>query len=300
MTASGARDKDFTALRKEQSQTCGWFPSEPWPQTVTFVSLNLFIGGVFTAKMMALAVLFTASATVGTVWLVSELLVLLALRIAADDWRGWVQGLDSVVPSLLMHTWEWIMVTAVPAPVIRDPQFLGPALYAAGVAYSLAINFAQVAIAFHINDDEARVQMFASTVYAIVAASVGVAMVGMASVWAMMEPRYRKTFYQHRTMRTYLTEWHCTLATHSGLGVGRDANFAEVIGHYSPYHWPAPEMTRAWLAQWPEWERAVDPPSWFTAEWQRHALGVVPPELLPDEDRSARSSRRYRSSRGAV
>ena len=202
VTASGARDHDFhNMMRRGQPQIFGWFPSEPWPQTVTFVSLNLFIGGVFAAKMTSLAVLFTASATVGTVWLVSELLVLLALRIAADDWRGWVQGLDSVVPSLLLNFWGWIMVTAVPAPMMREPQFLGPAFYAAGVVYSLSINFAQVAVAFHIDDGEARVQMFASTVYAIVATSVGVAMVGAALVWAMMEPRYRKTFYQHRTFR---------------------------------------------------------------------------------------------------
>ena len=203
MSASSARDHDFhTLLRRCDSQIIGWFPSEPWPQTVTFVSLNLFIGGVFTAKMTSLAVLFTASATVGTAWLVSEWLVLLALRMAADDWRGHAQRIDSVVPSLLMHTWECIMVTAVPAPMAREPFFLGPALYAAGVAYSLLINFAQVAVAFHIDDGEvARVQMFASTVYAIVAASVGVAMVGAALVWAMMEPRYRKTFYQHRTWR---------------------------------------------------------------------------------------------------
>ena len=283
MTASSARDHDFhTAIRREQPQILGWFPSEPWSQTVTFVSLNLFIGGVFTAKMSSLAVLFTASATVGTAWLVSEFLVLLALRMAADDWRGHVQGLDSVVPSLLVHFWEWIMVTAVPAPMMREPQFLGPAFYAAGVVYSLSINFAQVAVAFRIDDGEARVQMSASTVYAIVAASVGVAMVGAALVWAMMEPRYRKTFYQHRTMKTYLTEWHCTNATHSPLGVGHDACFAEVFSHYSTYYWPAPEMLRAWLAQWPEWERAADPPSWFTEEWQRHALGLVPPELLPE------------------
>ena len=202
MTASSARDHDFhTGLRKEQSQTFGWFPLEPWPQTVTFVSLNLFIGGVFTAKITSLAVLFTASATVGTAWLVSEFLVLLALRMAAANWRGWTQAFDSVVASLLIHLWEWIMVTAVPAPMMREPQLLGPAFYAAGVVYSLSINFAQVAVAFHIDDGEARVQMFASTVYAIVAASVGVAMVGAALVWAMMEPRYRKTFYQHRTWR---------------------------------------------------------------------------------------------------
>ena len=203
MTASGARDHDFSALRRRsQSQICGWFPPEPWPQTVTFVSLNLFVGGVFAAKMTSLAVLFTASATVGTAWLVSEWLVLLALRMAADDWRGHLQAVDSVVPSLLIHTWEWIMVTAVPAPMVREPALLGPALYAAGVAYSLSVNFAQVAVAFHIDDGEvARVQMFASTVYAIVAASVGVAMVGAALVRAMMEPRYRKTFYQHRTWR---------------------------------------------------------------------------------------------------
>ena len=167
------------------------------------------------------------------------------------------------------------MVTAVPAPMMREPQFLGPAFYAAGVVYSLSINFAQVALAFHIDDGEARVQMFASTVYAIVAASVGVAMVGAALVLAMMEPRYRKTFYQHRTMKTYLTEWNCTLATHGTFGVGHDACFAELFVHYSPYHWPAPEMLRAWLAQWPEWERAADPPSWFTEEWQRHVLGEV-------------------------
>ena len=202
VTASGARDNDFNTLfRRGHSQLFGWFPSEPWPQTVTFVSLNLFIGGAFAAKMTSLAVLFTASATVGTAWLVSELLVLLALRMAADDWRGFLQGVDSVVPSLMMHTWEWIMVTAVPAPMMREPFFLGPAFYAAGVAYSLFINFAQVAVAVHIDDGEARVQMFAATVYAIVAASVGVAMVGMALVWAMMEPRYRKTFYKHRTWR---------------------------------------------------------------------------------------------------
>jgi len=94
--------------------------------------------------------------------------------------------------------------------------------------------------------------MFESNVYAIVAASVGVAVVGAALVWAMMEPRYRETFYRHRTMKTYITECHCTLATHCGLGIGRDANFANVIVRYSPYHWPAPEMTRVWLAQWPE------------------------------------------------
>ena len=141
-------------------------------------------------------------------------------------------------------------------------------------------------------------------------------------VWAMMEPRYRKTFYKHRTMRsgpqapthqhasspaldarlpfsflfrTYLTEWNCTLATHGALGVGHDACFAELFSHYSPYHWPAPEMLRAWLAQWPEWERAADPPSWFTEEWQQHALGLVPPELLPEEVRprsTVTSSRR--------
>ena len=170
-------------------------------QTVTFNSLNLFIGGAFAAKTASLAVLFTASATAGAAWLVSEWLVLLALRAAADDWRGFHQGTDSVVVSLLLHTWEHIMVTAVPAPMMRETQFMGPAFYAAGVVYSLSINFAQVAVAFHIDDGEARVQMFASTVYIIVAASVGVAMVGAALVCAMMEPRYRKTFYQHRTMR---------------------------------------------------------------------------------------------------
>jgi len=119
--------------------------------------------------------------------------------------------------------------------------------------------------------------------------------VGAALTWAMMEPRYRKTFYQHRTMKTYLTEWKCTLQTHSDVGVGHDACFAELFVLYSPYHWPAPEMLRAWLAQWPEWERAADPPSWFTEEWQRHVLGLVPPELLPEEVRprsTATSSRR--------
>ena len=85
--------------------------------------------------------------------------------------------------------------------------------------------------------------------------------------------------------RTYVTEWKCTLQTRSDYGVGHDVCFAELFVHYSPYHWPAPEMLRAWLTQWPAWERAADPPSWFTEEWQRHALGVIQPELLPEEVR---------------
>ena len=95
-------------------------------------------------------------------------------------------------------------------------------------------------------------------------------------------PTPSSSFYHSRT---YVTEWHCALATHSDLGVGRDACFALVIGKFSTYHWPPPEMLRAWLAQWPEWERAADPPSWFTEEWQRHALRLVPPGLLPVEVR---------------
>ena len=73
--------------------------------------------------------------------------------------------------------------------------------------------------------------------------------------------------------------------TNRGAGDERDACFAQVVSVNTPYYWPAPEMLRTWLAQWPEWERAADPPSWFTEEWQRQALGVVPPELLPEEVR---------------
>ena len=39
------------------------------------------------------------------------------------------------------------------------------------------------------------------------------------------------------------------------------------------------------MAQWPEWERSPEPPSWFTEEWTVRVLDVVPPELLPEETR---------------
>ena len=71
-----------------------------------------------------------------------------------------------------------------------------------------------------------------------------------------------------------------------------------MIVHYSPYHWPAPEILKAWLLKWPEFERAEAPPPWFTAEWQEHALRVVPPGLLPEEVRPRSTFISRRGERG--
>ena len=79
--------------------------------------------------------------------------------------------------------------------------------------------------------------------------------------------------------------WHWTRAAHSALGVGLDASRAEVLSHYSSYHWPPHNKIKAWLAQWPEWEKSPEPPAWFTGQWKDRVLFVVPPELLPAEAR---------------
>ena len=65
------------------------------------------------AKIAALAVLFVASWWHATVWLLAECVVLLGLRMAARDWRGWTQGVDSLFPSLLFHVFDWKMFREV-------------------------------------------------------------------------------------------------------------------------------------------------------------------------------------------
>ena len=175
----------------------------------------------------------------------------------------------------MLHLFEYVAVIAAPLPIAREPQMLGPGFYSRGVAWSLLSNFVQVAAGFHL-DRFGRVQMLPSTVYLVVSVAVTVAVCGAALVLNRMDCKYRATFYRHRTLRRTSEYW--TRAAHSALGVGLDASRAEVLSHYSSYHWPPHNKIKAWL-QWPEWEKSPEPPAWFTGNGKTPAF-VVPRNCL--------------------
>eukprot|EP00620_Florenciella_sp_RCC1587_P016113 CAMPEP_0182565024 /NCGR_PEP_ID=MMETSP1324-20130603/6843_1 /TAXON_ID=236786 /ORGANISM="Florenciella sp., Strain RCC1587" /LENGTH=179 /DNA_ID=CAMNT_0024778609 /DNA_START=41 /DNA_END=580 /DNA_ORIENTATION=- len=114
--------------------------------------------------------------------------------------------------------------------------------------------------------------------WALLAVATVMLIVGASLMGCYMVPEYRKTFYQHKSLKT-LIKWTWEERKVCTLGDGMDASRADVFD-FAAWVWPPNDQVRTWLEGWERWER--EQPSWFTEKWKarlRHPS--VPPEALP-------------------
>ena len=95
--------------------------------------------------------------------------------------------------------------------------------------------------------------------------------------FALMEPKFRSTFYRHRTMATHVREFHWVRSTKmDGTKIecndDLDAVRAGILESYANAYWPN-DLARLWVRDgWARW--LSQPPQWYTEEWQ----GLIPTE----------------------
>ena len=255
-------------------------------QAVVMVGIVLFTSGYLTAKLIAMAVLASASLTVVAAWCTVEFGVFFALRYVAEEgkWRFHAAGLDTLVPSILCQILLYLSMLAAPFPFLRAPNHVGPTLWLGWVAYGLLVNPIMVIVGFH-SGQGSEVLTPEAEAWLALGISSCVSLMGALLMAAFMNKSHRRTFYSPRSFVRHVNDlWENRTLLHFSDGsfaTGHDASRGNII-KMSVKFWVSTEKLRTWLASWDEWE--AEQPRWFADEslkFKKQIIKYAPPEALP-------------------
>ena len=90
--------------------------------------LLLFSLGFVCSKLLAVAMLASASAVALAVWLMGECALFLLVRMSVRNWRFHLAIGDSTSFSVLAHVGTYLIMLAAPIPLARIPFILSPSV----------------------------------------------------------------------------------------------------------------------------------------------------------------------------
>ena len=239
-----------------------------------FAFIALFALGYVTAKLIAVAMLGTASSVSLGLMMVGESILLLLVRVALGNWRLFVPAGDNNAISLVFHFFAaYPLLLAAPIPVIRQPFFLSPTIYAAFITWTLFVAnpFMLVLASFH--NDGPTAAFDSNSVWIVWGISSALSVLSSLIAFVLMEPAYRGTFYRHRTFATHVREFHWVRSTKfDGTLVASNRDLDEIraslFQKYAKVYLPM-DLAGHWVREgWAEWLR--EPPAWFTEAWRAH------------------------------
>ena len=112
------------------------------------------------------------------------------------SWRMHIQGLDAALPSVLVHMMIYLSSLAAPFPLLRFPNYLGPALYCASMCYQLLVSPLMLFVALSL---DGRGTLPHTELWVLLLVAVSLALLGIGLMACYMVPEKRPTFYKVRT-----------------------------------------------------------------------------------------------------
>ncbi len=231
------------------------------------------------AKMSSLATLLIAGGwIVFVVWLVLEIVLLMVVKVVIGNWWYYRRGLDTQFVRCLTHLVHYMGLLACPFPLFRNPVFLSPRLYSAGLLYMLLINFAQVGVAYRYFGGNDTVTE--TTAWSLLVADTVVCVVAGALAYRYVPTPLKKSFYEHRTMGRHMETFRWNEARYGTDHKGRELNTQEGIRacmplRYSDHYLPKDKLKAFFEENWRRWEEEES--EWFDDEFKE----LVPTWLLP-------------------
>ena len=200
-----------------------------------------------------------------------EYRVFFLIRFATGTWRCYQPVGDFAAAGVLQHfLCVYPLLNAAPFPLLRHPFFITPSIYSGFVTWTLFLaNPLIVALAFAVHGSSAIDQR---RVWMVLGGATALSLFAALVSFALIEPKFRSTFYRHRTMATtHVREGHWVRSTKTdGTKIECndevDAVRAEILESYAKAHWPN-DLVRLWVREgWARW--LSQPPQWFTEKWQ--------------------------------
>ena len=160
------------------------------------------------------------------------------------------------MPSVLVHIMLYLGSLAAPFPLLRFPGFLGPAIYAGSACYQMAVSPLMLAVALSL---DSKGELPHTMLWVLLLGATALALFGAGLMACFMVPEKRKTFYKHKSLKTYVND-HCwETRTMCVLGQGQDASRADALD-FATWAWPPSQKVRTWLERWELWEE--EQPTW--------------------------------------
>ena len=236
-----------------------------------FAAVATFAVGYVTAKLVAVAVLGSVSGTMLALILIAESIALFLIRFVTGTWR-WFQPIgDFAAANVLSHFFLFYpLLIAAPFPMLRHPFIITPSIYSGFVAWTLFLsNPLIVALAFAVDHGSSAIDQ--RIVWMVLGGATALSVLAALVAFALMESKFRSTFYRHRTMATHVREFYWVRSTKTdGTKIkcndDLDAVRAEILEWYAKAYWPT-DLVRLWVREgWVRW--LSQPPQWFTEKWQ--------------------------------
>jgi len=238
----------------------------------------VFFTSYKTAKMFALSMLIASSSALYAVGLLAlEYFGFLSWRMWFGNWRLYRNGVDGTVFSLLVHLCWYLSLLSAPFPVLRNPTAFTPRIYSIGLLYNIAINFAIIAISYHVFGateylDESYVWLGLSLVTAV-------CLVSGAISYHYVPKSHKTTFYQHLTIKEHVATFWWNYQTSTTDHQHREVDTQEAVRaliavKYSLHYLPKEKLIELYKNRWTDW--CTDPPQWFDEDFR----ALVPRELL--------------------
>ena len=85
------------------------------------------------------------------------------------------------------------------------------------------------------------VKLHELTAWYTLAGATALALLGAALVWVNMNPERHNTFYEHKTCKMYIDEWHWETRTVARIGTGQDAARAHTCKSFAALYLHIPK-----------------------------------------------------------
>ena len=99
---------------------------------------------------------------------------------------------------MLIHLIFYLSSLAAPFPLLRFPNYLGPALYCASMCYQLLVSPLMLFVALSLDE---RGALPHTLLWVLLLVAMSLALLGMGLMACYMVPEKRATFYKVRTER---------------------------------------------------------------------------------------------------
>jgi len=237
----------------------------------------VFFTSYKTAKMFGLSMLIASSSAFHAVGLfIVEYFGFLLWRMWYGNWRFYRKGADGAVFSLLGHLCWYLSLLSAPFPILRNPTLLTPRIYAIGLLYNIASNFAIIAISYHVfGATEFLDESYAWQGFSLITA---VCLVSGAISFYYVPESHKTTFYQQLTIKEHVAtfKWNQSFATdHKHREVDTQEAVRALLGTWCSLHYlPKEKLIELYKNRWTHW--CANPPQWFDEDFR----ALVPRELL--------------------
>jgi hypothetical protein len=207
------------------------------------------------------------------------------------NWRFYRSGADGTIFSLLIHAGWYICLLSAPFPLMRTPVFFTPRIYSGGLLYMLVINFAMVAVSYHvfigsddinndnINNEAKHLYLTEPVAWLGLSIAITICFVSGGISFNYVPVSHRHKFYKQLTWKQHLATYHWNDKTFTTDHHHREVNTQEgvraLLGiKYPLLYLPKDEFIEFYKNNWAGW--VADPPEWFDADFR----SMIPRELL--------------------